>query len=85
MASWHGRDGNACGTTHCRAGWAIHLAGEDGYALEDAVGPSLAGALIIQASCPWIEKVPDFTASNDDALADIKARAAEEKAREVAP
>jgi len=23
-----------CQTTHCRAGWVVHLAGEAGYALE---------------------------------------------------
>jgi uncharacterized protein YjbI with pentapeptide repeats len=30
MDGWHGDndDKNPCGTTHCRAGWAIHLAGK---------------------------------------------------------
>ena len=86
MAGWHGMelpDGTACGTTHCRAGWAIHLAGEPGYALEKVVGPSAAGALIIQASCPWIDRAPDFGAANNTALADIRLRAAEEVERGV--
>jgi hypothetical protein len=83
MRDWHGgagygehADANACGTTHCRAGWAIHLAGAAGYALENQVGPSMAGALISLASCPWMDRVPSFTESNADALADIKRCAA---------
>ena len=65
MDSWH-----TCETTHCRAGWAIHLAGNEGYALEEKVGPCVAGALIYHASTGM---VPDFFTSNADALADIKA------------
>ena len=72
MAAWH-----QCETTHCRAGWAVQLAGPAGKALEWAIGPSAAGALIHLASCPALEgKVPDFYASNEDALADIKRLAA---------
>ena len=68
MSNWH-----TCETTHCRAGWAIHLAGEPGEMLEACVGPMLAGALIHIASCPQLEgKVPNFYAGNDEALADIK-------------
>ena len=70
MSHWHGEAGH-CGTTHCRAGWAIHLAGDAGRALEEEVGPSAAAALIYQASDPTLEKVPDFYASNEDAMADI--------------
>ena len=68
MDSWH-----TCETTHCRAGWAVHLAGVAGQALEDRVGPSAAGALIYHASTGH---VPDFMASNEAALADIRACAA---------
>jgi hypothetical protein len=68
MGSWHG-----CETTHCRAGWAIHLAGADGYALEDLYGPSVAGALIYFASTGRGRGlIPDWDASDDDARADIK-------------
>jgi hypothetical protein len=67
MGSWHGD----CGTTHCRAGWAIHLAGDAGYALEKQMGAPAAGALIYHASAGY---VPDFYATNDDALADMRAR-----------
>jgi hypothetical protein len=68
MASWH-----ACATTHCRAGWAITLAGEAGAKLEAHVGPSAAGALIYQASAGY---VPNFYATDAEALADIRAHAA---------
>jgi hypothetical protein len=71
MSSWH-----ACETTHCRAGWAITLAGPAGKALEGAVGPSAAGALIYAAS--GSHPVPNWTASNADALADMKRRAGRE-------
>ena len=42
MGSWH-----ACETTHCRAGWAIHLAGKAGYDLEKKTrDPAIAGRMI---------------------------------------
>jgi uncharacterized protein YjbI with pentapeptide repeats len=71
MSFWH-----TCGTTHCRAGWAIHLAGDAGYKLERVVGSSAAGALIYAASRPD-KPVPDFLANDADALADLRACAAE--------
>ena len=64
MGRWH-----TCKTTHCRAGWAIHFAGDFGKALEERIGPSAAGALIYWASCKC---VPNFFASNEEALEDIK-------------
>jgi hypothetical protein len=39
----------------------------------------MAGALITQASCPWLERVPNFYASNEGALADIQECAEREK------
>lgn len=68
MSDWH-----TCETTHCRAGWAIHLAGAAGAALEAKVGPAVAGALIYWASTG---RIPDFFADTDNAAADIAARAA---------
>ena len=59
MGSWH------CGTAHCLAGWAVHLAGPEGYKLEAQIGPSAAGALIWSASCGII---PNFLDSNEDAI-----------------
>lgn len=68
MGSWH-----SCETTHCRAGWAIHLAGKEGYDLEKALGgPEFAGRAIYLASTG---RCPHFYASNKAALADIKREA----------
>jgi hypothetical protein len=66
MDTWH-----TCWSTHCRAGWAIHLAGAAGYALGELVGSETAGALIYAASTG--DPVPDFYASDVEALADIRA------------
>ena len=73
MSTWH-----TCETTHCRAGWAVTLAGGAGKALEGKIGPAAAGALITLASCPWMKRVPNFYASNEAAMADIKACAERE-------
>ena len=69
MSDWH-----KCETTHCRAGWYIQLAGPAGAMLEAVYGAPAAGAIIFTKSYPD-KPVPDFYASNDDALADIKANA----------
>lgn len=69
MSMWH-----TCQTTHCRAGWAITLAGDAGRVLEWAIGASAAGALIYARSYPELP-VPNFHASNTDAMADIESRA----------
>jgi hypothetical protein len=65
MTAWH-----TCKTTHCRAGWAVTLAGDAGRKLEAKIGTAAAGALIYHRSTG---RVPDFYASNKDALADIVA------------
>ena len=67
---------HACATIHCRAGWAIHLAGDEGYALEKENGSFLAGMLIYEASRPGV-KAPNFFATNEVALADLRKCAAE--------
>jgi hypothetical protein len=74
MGDWH-----KCETTHCRAGWAITLAGDAGAALEAKIGPAAAGALIYAMSRPE-KPIPNFYATNEAALADIKACAAEQLA-----
>ena len=66
MGLWH------CGTTHCRAGWVVTLAGDGGRALEYAMGTPAAAALIYIASDPKLEKVPNFYDTNANALADMK-------------
>ncbi len=68
MGQWH-----TCETTHCRAGWAIHFAGDFGKSLEERIGPSAAGALIYWASC---KRIPNFFATNEEAMEDIRKGAA---------
>ena len=68
MNAWH-----KCKTTHCRAGWAITLAGEAGKRLEDLHGPQYAGTMIYRASTG---RVPHFFASDERALEDIREQAA---------
>ena len=70
MSDWH-----TCETTHCRAGWAITLAGLPGKILEERYGPGVAGALIYASSRPG-RRVPNFVTSNDEAMADLRACAA---------
>jgi uncharacterized protein YjbI with pentapeptide repeats len=69
MSIWHTY---ACETTHCRAGWAVTLAGAAGAALEDKLGTPAAATLIYLASDPDLKRIPDFHASNEDAMADMK-------------
>ena len=70
MSTWHGPDG-VCGTTHCRAGWAVHLGGIKGKALEKKVGTQLAGAMIYRRSRPG-KRAPWFFDSSENTLEDIK-------------
>jgi uncharacterized protein YjbI with pentapeptide repeats len=70
MSRWH-----ACETTHCRAGWAITLAGEPGKQLEERYGPHHAGRMIYIASTG---RSPHFFASNQAAMEDLRERAAEQ-------
>jgi Pentapeptide repeats (8 copies) len=70
MNTWH-----TCETTHCRAGWAVTIAGEKGKLLEAIYGTNAAAALIYAASRPD-KQVPDFFASNEAAMASIQADAA---------
>ena len=77
MRDWH----NACGTSHCRAGWVVTLAGGAGIALEDKIGTPAAAALIYFASDQTLEHVPDFYCDNERALADMKRLAEIEAAK----
>jgi len=71
MDQWH-----TCKTTHCRAGWAVTLAGDAGKALEDKHGSQRAGTLIYRASTG---RVPHFFASDERALEDIREQAATQR------
>ena len=74
MSDWH----SPCGTSHCRAGWVVTLAGEAGKTLEDRIGTRAAASLIYLASDPKLERFPDFYCDNASALADMKERAEKE-------
>jgi hypothetical protein len=72
---------NECGTTHCHAGYVVHLAGQTGYDLEAALGVARtddAALLIIAKSCPWVEEPPSFTADDAEGMRQIKELAAQE-------
>jgi hypothetical protein len=77
MATWH-----TCNTTHCLGGWSVHLAGPAGYELERKFDVQRAAAMIWQASTGM---VPHFFASDEDALEDLKKRAAAQSAPASAP
>jgi hypothetical protein len=72
MSAWH-----ICGTTHCRGGWAVVIAGEAGRTLEFLQGTQAAANWIYAASRPGM-KLPNFGGSQDDdeVLADIRRCAA---------
>jgi uncharacterized protein YjbI with pentapeptide repeats len=72
MSTWH-----KCETTHCRAGWAITLAGAAGKEIEAKHGPHYAGVQLYRASTG---RVPNFFAGNEAAMDDIR-RCAEESAK----
>jgi len=79
MSLWH-----TCGTSHCRGGWAVHLAGDAGYALARKFGTNVAATLIYAASRPGVP-VPSFSAvaDDDETLADIRACAAAQTSGEA--
>ena len=79
MGSWHKH--GYCGTTHCRAGWVVVLAGEEGKALEDRIGTAAAASLIYLASDPTLDKFPSFYCGDGEALADMKRLAELEAAK----
>lgn len=66
MGEWH-----TCDTTHCRAGWVVHLAGELGAKLEEFHDTALAAQLIYRESGYEINPCR-FYDSNKDAMADMK-------------
>ena len=66
MSDWH-----TCKTTHCRAGWIVHLAGAAGYALEAHHNAELAAMLIARESGAPINPAR-FYDNDADALADMK-------------
>lgn len=74
MGSWH-----TCDTTHCRAGWVIHLAGKEGYELEKRFNTPLAALMIYRESSNIKVHTPDFYKNNGEALESMKELAFLEK------
>lgn len=69
MRLWH----SPCGTAHCRAGWAVSLAGEAGRRLENKLGTAAAASLIYHKSVPEFP-IPDFYCTKEEAIADMHMR-----------
>ena len=77
------RDWHTCDTTHCRAGWVVTLAGEEGKELESRIGTPAAALAIYATSDPGYfsrDGIPDFYCDNETALADMKRLADLERA-----
>ena len=72
---------HTCETTHCRAGWAVFLAGDAGRKLEQFYNTELAAMMIYHASTGERINPCRFYDSNEDALADMKALAEAEGKR----
>ncbi len=74
MSTWH-----TCDTTHCRAGWVIHLAGEAGYKLQKQTDYAFAAMQIYKASSPQLPVGPNkFFGGNAESLADMQEYAEKE-------
>lgn len=85
MSNWHSSEatdeqGAYCGTTHCRAGWVVTLAGKEGVELEKRTSTLFAAMMIYQASSDIRVSPPRFYENNEKALEDITRCAKEETA-----
>jgi len=67
MGNWH-----TCSTTHCRAGWVVHLAGEEGLKLEAETSTAFSAMMIYKKSSDIRVSPNMFYASDEDALKDMK-------------
>lgn len=75
MNDWH-----TCETTHCRAGWVVHLAGPLGYELEKQTSTEFAAMMIYKESSPIRVSPARFYETEENAMADMKRCAEEELA-----
>jgi hypothetical protein len=66
------RDWHTCETTHCRAGWVVTLAGEDGKKLEERTSTLFAAMRIYKESSPIRVSPVRFYDTNEKAMADIQ-------------
>ena len=80
---WHKdekiENGTHCGTTHCRAGFVVFLAGPKGYELEKATSTEFAAKQIYKASSNIKVSPTRFFEPNEVAMADIERCAELEK------
>jgi hypothetical protein len=76
MDGWHKDEkiekGAHCGTTHCRAGFVVFLAGKAGYELEKATSTEFAAKQIYKASSKIPVSPVRFFEPNEIAMADIE-------------
>lgn len=85
-----------CGTTHCIAGWAVHICGLQGYQLEasanrnNELGPEKAAELIFEASSTlkappfYQDDYPEIFNCEEEDMSDVVNVAALAKLRELA-
>ena len=86
MGDWHKaksegfKDGQKteCGMTHCRGGWVITLAGQQGADLEKHTSSEFAAMMIYHKSSPIRVSPVRFYEANEKAMADIVRCAKEE-------
>lgn len=82
MSEWHKNEKIEnelhCGTTHCRAGTIIFLAGKKGRELELHTNTPFAAYQIYKKSSSIKVSPPRFYENNETAMADIKRCAKEE-------
>jgi len=67
MSKWH-----TCETTHCRAGWVVHLAGEEGKKLEEKTSTAFAAMMIYKKSSNIPVSPARFYDNKENAMQDIK-------------
>jgi hypothetical protein len=67
METWH-----TCDTTHCRAGWVVHLAGDAGRKLEQITSTPFAAMQIYKASSEIRVSPVRFYEDNKTAMKDIE-------------
>ena len=78
MSDWH-----TCDTTHCRAGWIVTLAGEEGKTLETKTSTLFAAMQIYKASSTIRVFPPRFFDGDKKAMEDMKRCAEEESTKEM--
>ena len=83
MDNWHTNEkieaGSHCGTTHCRAGWIVALAGKEGRDLEIQTSTIFAAMQINKVSSEIRISPKSFYLSNDLAMKEMKIFAQKEK------